>query len=199
MEHPDWPAFVAAIVADPDDDTARLVAADFLEENGDPDRAAFIRIQVQLARLEATGQGKSLEADELRKKERAFLGPLSLFRSFWAATECPELVGMPARGGRGLEGMRVEGTERLIWRRGFVETVRCPGDVWLAHGAAVRRRQPVRHLQLSRCDRPDRNEWYRGIAGLTGLLTLDLTEGPLGLANWLKTWLPGTEVTEFTF
>ncbi len=48
-EHPDWPAFMAAIVADPDDDTVRLVAADYLEEHGDPDRAAFIRIQVELA------------------------------------------------------------------------------------------------------------------------------------------------------
>ena len=37
MDHPDWPAFIAAIVANPDDDTARLVAADFLEENGDAD------------------------------------------------------------------------------------------------------------------------------------------------------------------
>ena len=58
MDHPDWPAFIAAIIADPDDDTVRLVAADFLEEHGDPDRAAFIRIQVELARLEADGRGQ---------------------------------------------------------------------------------------------------------------------------------------------
>ena len=38
MEHPDWPAFLNAIVAEPDEDTPRLVAADFLEENGEPDR-----------------------------------------------------------------------------------------------------------------------------------------------------------------
>src|SRR5262245_65015434 len=116
MEHPDWPAFVAAIVADPDDDTARLVAADFLEENGDPDRAAFIRIQVQLARLEATGQGKSLEADDLRKKERAYLGPLSVYRSLWAAEACPELVRMTSRGdGRDArESVTVHGAHQLI-------------------------------------------------------------------------------------
>ena len=75
MKHPDWPAFLAAIIAEPDEDTLRLVAADFLEENGDSNRAAFIRAQVGLARLEASGLSKSLEADELRKKERAFLGP----------------------------------------------------------------------------------------------------------------------------
>src|SRR5688500_1268195 len=92
MKHPDWDGFVAAIVADPDDDALRLVAADFLEENGEPARAAFIRVQVELARLEAAELGKSPEADELRKKERAILGPLSEAPRLWAAEECPELV-----------------------------------------------------------------------------------------------------------
>ena len=77
MNHPDWPGFLAAIIADPDEDTLRLVAADFLEENGDPDRAAFIRVQVALARLDTAGQGNSLEAGELGQKERAFLNLFS--------------------------------------------------------------------------------------------------------------------------
>ncbi len=115
MDHPDWPAFMAAILADPDDDTVRLVAADFLEENGDPDRAAFVRIQCALARVDA----KSLEADALRKKERAFLGPYSTFRPLWSAEACPELVRIGER-------MHVEGVERLTWCRGFVERVTCP-------------------------------------------------------------------------
>ena len=92
MKNPDWDGFVAAIVANPEDDALRLVAADFLEEHGEAQRAAFIRVQVQLARLEASEQGKSLEADELRKKERAILGPLSEAPRLWAAEECPELV-----------------------------------------------------------------------------------------------------------
>ncbi len=81
MTHPDWPAFLAAIVADPDDDTVRLVAADFLDENGHADRAAFIRVQVALARLEAPGSGESPEAGVSR----------------------PE-VGVPAPVGRGFVG-----------------------------------------------------------------------------------------------
>ena len=36
-------AFLDRIVAHPDDATARLVYADWLEENGDPDRARFLR------------------------------------------------------------------------------------------------------------------------------------------------------------
>lgn len=195
MDHPDWPAFVAAIVADPDDDTARLVAADFLEEHGDPDRAAFVRAQVQLARLEATGRGKSLEADELRKKERAFLGPLSMYPSFWAAEECPELVRVSFREGNGgspLGDVQVTGVERLGWRRGFVESVTCPAAVWLRHGASVRTRQPVREVFLTGCDRTERDDWYAGLPALRGLRTVSL-DAP-DLLAWLRVLLSGVEV-----
>src|SRR5262245_57198091 len=46
---------LAAILADPDDDTVRLAYADWLEEQGDPaqqPRAEFIRVQVELAQGE---------------------------------------------------------------------------------------------------------------------------------------------------
>jgi uncharacterized protein (TIGR02996 family) len=48
----DHDAFRAAICATPEDDALRLVYADFLEENGDPDYAAFIRAQIDLARCD---------------------------------------------------------------------------------------------------------------------------------------------------
>src|SRR5438309_3057056 len=43
--------FLAAIRRDPDDDAPRLVYADWLDEHGDPDRAEFIRAEVEMARL----------------------------------------------------------------------------------------------------------------------------------------------------
>jgi uncharacterized protein (TIGR02996 family) len=46
----DHDAFLRAICADPADDTARLVFADWLADHGDPDRGEFIRIEVELAR-----------------------------------------------------------------------------------------------------------------------------------------------------
>jgi uncharacterized protein (TIGR02996 family) len=50
-------AFLRAIFDAPDDDTPRLVYADFLDEHDAPDRAAFIRIGCELARLhEEDGQ-----------------------------------------------------------------------------------------------------------------------------------------------
>jgi uncharacterized protein (TIGR02996 family) len=46
-------ALLAAICADPEDDTPRLAYADWLQEHGDEDRAEFIRAQIELARLPA--------------------------------------------------------------------------------------------------------------------------------------------------
>ena len=39
-------AFMTAILSEPQDDTVRLVFADWLDENGDRDRAEFIRLQI---------------------------------------------------------------------------------------------------------------------------------------------------------
>jgi RNA polymerase sigma factor (sigma-70 family) len=49
MTHRD--AFLQAIHQDPEDNTHRLVLADWLDENGQSERAEFIRTQVELARL----------------------------------------------------------------------------------------------------------------------------------------------------
>jgi uncharacterized protein (TIGR02996 family) len=196
MKHPDWPAFLAAIVADPDDDTARLVAADFLEENGDPERAAFIRIQVKLARLEAAGEGKSLDADHLRLKERAYLGPLALDWKFWAAEECPEFVAMPSQsGGRdSLDGMAVKWAERVAYRRGFIERVRCPAQDWRSHGVAVRSRNPVRGVELDACDRMNRDDWYAALPALRGLDLVQVDTLAAGMSAWLQGWLDDCEL-----
>ena len=45
-------ALLAAIWAEPHDDTARLVYADWVDEHDRPDRAAFIRLQIELAKLD---------------------------------------------------------------------------------------------------------------------------------------------------
>lgn len=48
----DEAALRAAVLAHPDDDTPRLVYADWCDDAGDADRAAFIRAQVEAARAE---------------------------------------------------------------------------------------------------------------------------------------------------
>jgi uncharacterized protein (TIGR02996 family) len=67
MNHDD--AFLQALIDNPDDDAIRLVYCDWLEEHGQPDRAAFIRVQVALARL-PDGDPRRLA---LEARERALL------------------------------------------------------------------------------------------------------------------------------
>src|SRR5262245_19453619 len=44
-------AILQSVIDHPEDDAPRLVYADWCEDHGDPDRAEFIRVQVELARL----------------------------------------------------------------------------------------------------------------------------------------------------
>ena len=124
----------------------------------------------------------------MRAKERAFLGPLSVYRSLWAAEECPELVTMPSRvGGRGpLEGMTVEGTGRLSWCRGFIEGVSCSAETWSRHGAAVRKRLPIRNVILSGCGQIGRGQWYSIIPPLKKLRIITLQGIDQAMAQWLR-------------
>src|SRR5437773_1472485 len=44
-------ALLAAVLAAPEDDAPRLIYADWLDEHGQPERAQFIRLQVERSRL----------------------------------------------------------------------------------------------------------------------------------------------------
>jgi uncharacterized protein (TIGR02996 family) len=72
--------FLAAIRENPDDDAVRLIFADWLEEQGDQDRAEFVRIQVERAALhEDDPRVQDLldrEQDLLAKHREVWLGGL---------------------------------------------------------------------------------------------------------------------------
>ncbi len=55
--HPEALALYQAILADPDDDTPRLVYADWLDEHDQPARAEFIRLQCRLAHMNEWDEG----------------------------------------------------------------------------------------------------------------------------------------------
>jgi uncharacterized protein (TIGR02996 family) len=60
-------SFLQAIIERPDDDAIRLVYADWLEEHNQPERAEFIRVQIERARLpEDHARQAGLFARELR-------------------------------------------------------------------------------------------------------------------------------------
>lgn len=75
-------AFLQSARERPEDDTPRLVLADFMEEHGDPDRAEFIRLQCRLAPGTPPLEGpKRQEVEDrcerlLDRRGGCWLGPL---------------------------------------------------------------------------------------------------------------------------
>ena len=61
-------ALLRAVCENPDDDLPRLVFADWCEENGEPERADFIRTQIELRRPNLT------EPQQARLRRRAAVG-----------------------------------------------------------------------------------------------------------------------------
>jgi uncharacterized protein (TIGR02996 family) len=74
-------AFLADIAGNPEDDAPRLVYADWLEENGEPERARFIRAQCRMAsmgRYELERYDLEGEAEALLKKHgKKWLKPIA--------------------------------------------------------------------------------------------------------------------------
>jgi uncharacterized protein (TIGR02996 family) len=77
----DEEALLRAIWAEPDDDAPRLVYADWLEENGQPERAEFIRVQIELASLTRP----SPRRQRLLKRQGDLL---ILYRAEWLVPLC---------------------------------------------------------------------------------------------------------------
>lgn len=145
--HPDAVAFVRAICSAPEDDTPRLVYADWLEEHGQADRAEFVRLQIRIAGIEAhcwcgacvrkrgrLGQhhngpcGVDKERDELPdgSSRQAFLRrrERELFPS-------ASSLGLPD-GWVVTSGITPDGpTPAATVRRGFVAALTCTAEEWL--------------------------------------------------------------------
>lgn len=125
----DRAALVAGILANPDDDTPRLVAADWFEENGDAARGEFIRVQVNRARLPPTDpQQPELAARELRLlKEHAarWIGAHFAFK-------------------------------KCRFRRGFIEYVHLHLTHFLHHRRELLALEPVRDISLTGVDAGER-------------------------------------------
>jgi uncharacterized protein (TIGR02996 family) len=114
-------AFLAAITERPDDDLPRLVYADWLEENGEPDRAEFIRTQIELAKLS--------EFDARRPVLKAREAELALHKEAWTL---PEFRG-----------------QSQVFRRGFVELVNVSAEWLVAHpDAPLTAAGPLRSLRV---------------------------------------------------
>jgi uncharacterized protein (TIGR02996 family) len=115
-------ALFAAIIANPAEDTPRLAYADWLDENGDPARARFIRLQYEIEKLPPIGA----KASKAKKEEEALL---KKHGKKWAG-EIATLV------------------ERYKFRRGFVEYVRVTATNFLKHGKRLFELAPLREVRF---------------------------------------------------
>src|SRR5262249_3843859 len=80
----DQEALLQAIREAPEEDAPRLVYADWLEDHGDPDRAEFIRLQVERGHEPGEPHWRYLpprEQELLRKHQKAWLGPLARWKN----------------------------------------------------------------------------------------------------------------------
>jgi uncharacterized protein (TIGR02996 family) len=124
-------AFLADICEHPADDTPRLIFADWLDDHGDPDRAAFIRLQCQFAGLATSDPRRP--ALLARQRE--------LWREM-ADTLRAELPQEP-----GLDWFPLE--RHLLFERGFAGKVLADSLTALrAAGAVFRTIAPVREVHL---------------------------------------------------
>jgi len=119
----DHAEFLGEILANPDDVTARLVYADWLEERGDP-RSEFIRVQCRLAEL-------SDEDPEYRKLDERSLEFIRKYKEQWVVEIAP-LVFSP----------------RL--NRGFVEEIVLGCKQFSQHHQRLFELAPIRHVNLLR-------------------------------------------------
>jgi uncharacterized protein (TIGR02996 family) len=97
--------FLQTIIASPDDDAPRLVFADWIEEAGDSDRAEFIRLQCEIARI----------SDDDPRRKRLITRERELLRQYYVAwqRDLPQLEEVTWGGfDRGFVGaVRVESAE----------------------------------------------------------------------------------------
>lgn len=121
----DGDALLAAILANPDDDTARLVYADWLQEHGDEDRAAFIRLQIERERLTPN----VARFGSLAREERL------LFARQKAEWQLPVRALMPSA--------------VVQFRRGFIEEVTVQAAHFARNGAEALRLEPVRSVRVT--------------------------------------------------
>ncbi len=160
--------FLQAIRDRPDDDAPRLIAADYLDENGHPEYAKYIRISCELERVpfDRTSLVKEVPWDchkstpvadfRLLYKLHRRSDLLQVNEAQWLA-HTPLFKQVSSSGGSAW----VPSFEH-VWHRGFVRTVRCTLADWQKYGPEILRSQPVLEVVTEKRPRgvSDRFYWW---------------------------------------
>lgn len=138
-------SFLPAILASPADDFPRLVFADWLEENGQPERGEFIRLQIAIeGRMRGPGGRVSDNSpwvmgdsrlQAMRRRERELLYSFCpdgehTYHWLWSHEIDEQVL-------------------NLSFRRGFISSITCPAAAWLAHADALTAQQPIEEVKLT--------------------------------------------------
>lgn len=164
----DEQAFLDAICANVADDAPRLVYADWLDQNGQSERAEFVRIQCELATLPQQGQPRIIAGkpvynfkdwnfcprrDELQERER---GLLAFHGNTWLAREvldpCQFYDVLDVTNLAWLDKEEIRGLYHdvhPVWRRGFVAEITLPCAAWLEHRDALLKTTPLEQVTLT--------------------------------------------------
>nr|WP_171470891.1 TIGR02996 domain-containing protein [Frigoriglobus tundricola] len=149
----DRDALYRAILDNPEDDTLRLVYADALEESGDPQRADFIRTQVELSHLP--------EYDPLWVRARC-QGHGRTYNPSWTAE-----LDLP----HGIDWAQAP------FRRGLPGAVQVSdGAAFVPHADELFSRYPIESLELPTLSIPEARA-FAGCSRIERLTSLSLTAG----------------------
>lgn len=169
----DREALLRDILENPEDDAPRLIFADYIDERGEPERAEFIRVQIDLAKIRAyeyvedcdpkrhydslVGVGYGPETAP-KWKELADLSDgidvLSLRRrerELFAGSGPKWWDDLPGKYRATIENTTIESACGKVFRvrRGFVDSITCTAADCLAHLDSILAAQPVREVTLT--------------------------------------------------
>lgn len=194
-------ALLQDILANPSDDTPRLIYADWLDEHGQPERAEFIRVQCKLE--EVSRRLHDLQQPEregdydfwsaLQRRERELLRHENVEK--WGRVDCfgddLEYVASPVTNynfdppkvSHGVWAIHEAGHGAVPkidfnFRRGFVAEVTLTCDDCMRHGPELVKAAPLEDVRLSNKEplqarREGREEWRWGSMEVFGTVAAE--------------------------
>lgn len=135
-------ALMQAVAANPADDVVRGVLADWYEENGQVERAEFIRAQIELARM-TEKERQSSHGKQLRKIQYA--------NQKCIANILPNNIDIVQDrvDTKGMWYFDYIGGNLFCINRGFVKEIHCTLNRWLWHGRAIVATNPIERVEVS--------------------------------------------------
>lgn len=149
----DGDALLRAILLNPADDVARLVYADWLQENGDDLQADLIRVGVEIGRVEMRCQKKGLALSHMWP-HGGRIGPLFVSRCrcrpcSLARAEYRRVCALAEWGGTDQEMRFAVIGAGFRRRRGFVSAIRLPLAAFMKHAKELFSAYPIERVTLT--------------------------------------------------